>query len=108
VAALDAAATSVNGAELRNHGIAGVPTTRGGFIGRQILMFTWANQTQGGGLCPRVRCAVMGLPDSYKMPDTYKQLLRVAGDGVLCRCALSDEGLLFAPILKRQKLGAVL
>ncbi|WP_289086246.1 DNA cytosine methyltransferase, partial [uncultured Sulfitobacter sp.] len=50
---------------------------------------------------------LMGLPDSYKMPDTYNNAYRVAGDGVAVPVVRYLDEVLFAPLLERQSLGAV-
>ena len=49
----------------------------------------------------------MGLPDSYRMPDTYNNAYRVAGDGVAVPVVRYLDQVLFAPILARRSLEAV-
>jgi len=94
-------------AELRTDGIAGCLRTPAGGSSRQILMFIKGNQTKARLVSSREVARLMGLPDSYKMPDTYNNAYRVAGDGVAVPVVRYLDEVLFAPLLERQSLGAV-
>ena len=94
-------------AELRTDGIAGCLRTPAGGSSRQILMFIKGNQTKARLVSSREVARLMGLPDSYKMPDTYNNAYRVAGDGVAVPVVRYLDEVWFAPLLERQSLGAV-
>lgn len=94
-------------AELRLDGLAGCLRTPAGGSSRQILMFIKGNRTRARLVSSREVARLMGLPDSYRMPDTYNNAYRVAGDGVAVPVVRYLDQMLFAPILQRRSLKAV-
>ena len=94
-------------AELRTDGLAGCLRTPAGGSSRQILMFIKGNQTKARLVSSREVARLMGLADSYRMPDTYNNAYRVAGDGVAVPVVRYLDDALFAPILRRRCLDAV-
>ena len=72
-----------------------------------VMNYVKGNQTKARLVSSREVARLMGLPDSYKMPDTYNNAYRVAGDGVAVPVVRYLDEVLFAPILERQSLGAV-
>ncbi len=103
----DAQGTVRQRAELRTDGLAGCLRTPAGGSSRQILMFIKGNQTRARLVSSREVARLMGLPDSYRMPDTYNNAYRVAGDGVAVPVVRYLDQVLFAPILQRRGLKAV-
>ena len=94
-------------AELRTDGLAGCLRTPAGGSSRQILMFINGNQIKARLVSSREVARLMGLDDSYRMPDTYNNAYRVAGDGVAVPVVRYLDDVLFAPILQRRCLEAV-
>ena len=94
-------------AELRTDGLAGCLRTPAGGSSRQILMFIKGNQIKARLVSSREVARLMGLDDSYRMPDTYNNAYRVAGDGVAVPVVRYLDDVLFAPILQRRCLEAV-
>ena len=94
-------------AELRTDGLAGCLRTPAGGSSRQILLFIKGNRTRARLVSSREVARLMGLPDSYRMPDTYNNAYRVAGDGVAVPVVRYLDQVLFAPILARRSLEAV-
>jgi len=94
-------------AELRTDGLAGCLRTPAGGSSRQILMFIKGNQTRARLVSSREVARLMGLDDSYRMPDTYNNAYRVAGDGVAVPVVRYLDEVLFRPILQRRSLEAV-
>ncbi|MFT7137181.1 MAG: DNA (cytosine-5)-methyltransferase 1, partial [Akkermansiaceae bacterium] len=94
-------------AELRTDGLAGCLRTPAGGSSRQILLFIKGNRTRARLVSSREVARLMGLADSYRMPDTYNNAYRVAGDGVAVPVVRYLDHALFAPILARRSLEAV-
>ncbi len=94
-------------AELRTDGLAGCLRTPAGGSSRQILMFIKGNQTKARLVSSREVARLMGLADSFRMPETYNNAYRVAGDGVAVPVVRYLDRALFAPILQRRILEAV-
>lgn len=94
-------------AELRTDGLAGCLRTPAGGSSRQIVMFIKGNRTRARLVSSREVARLMGLDDSFKMPDTYNNAYRVAGDGVAVPVVRYLDDVLFRPILQRRSLEAV-
>jgi DNA (cytosine-5)-methyltransferase 1 len=56
-------------------------TPRGG-SSRQMVMVIDKGLTRTRLLSPREAARLMGLPDSYKLPENYNQAYHLCGDGV--------------------------
>ncbi len=69
-------------AELRDDGIAGCLRTPGGGSSRQIVVVVDGQRVRSRLLSPREAARLMGLPDSYKLPQRYNDAYQVAGDGL--------------------------
>lgn len=69
-------------AEIRFDGLAGCLRTPAGGSSRQTIMFVQGNETRARLLSSKEVARLMGLPDSYVMPQSYNQAYKVAGDGV--------------------------
>lgn len=73
----------VQRAELRNDQIAGCLRTPGGGSSRQILVVVEGQSVRTRLLSARETARLMGLPDSYKLPERYNDAYHVAGDGLV-------------------------
>ncbi len=69
-------------AEIRFDDIAGCLRTPSGGSSRQTIMLVEGNRVRSRLLSPREAARLMGLPDTYKLPENYNQAYHLAGDGV--------------------------
>lgn len=69
-------------AEVRFDNIAGCLRTPGGGSSRQTIVVVDGRKVRSRLMSPREAARLMGLPDSYKLPDRYNDAYHVAGDGV--------------------------
>lgn len=69
-------------AEVRFDGISGCLRTPNGGSSRQIVMITKKDQVRSRLLSPREAARLMGVPDSFWLPDHYNNAYRAMGDGV--------------------------
>jgi DNA (cytosine-5)-methyltransferase 1 len=73
---------SVQRAEIRFDGISGCLRTPVGGSSRQSILVVERSQVRSRLLSPREAARLMGLPDSYKLPENYNEAYHLAGDGV--------------------------
>lgn len=69
-------------AEVRFDGVAGCLRTPRGGSSRQRLIFVQSGQVRSRLISPREAARLMGLPESYVLPQGANAALHVAGDGV--------------------------
>src|SRR5690606_7385865 len=69
-------------AEVRFDGIAGCLRTATGGSSRQTVMIVHGKSVRSRLLAPREAARLMGLPDSYKLPEKYNDAYHLCGDGV--------------------------
>jgi DNA (cytosine-5)-methyltransferase 1 len=74
---------SVQRAEIRFDGISGCLRTPVGGSSRQSILVVEGSQVRSRLLSPREAARLMGLPDSYKLPERYNEAYHLAGDGVV-------------------------
>lgn len=72
----------VQRAEVRFDDIAGCLRTPVGGSSRQSIMIVEGKSVRSRLLSPREAARLMGLPDSYKLPENYNKAYHLAGDGV--------------------------
>jgi DNA (cytosine-5)-methyltransferase 1 len=72
----------VQRAEVRFDGLAGCLRTPGGGSSRQFLLSVEGDAVRARKLTPREGARLMGLPDSYRLPDGPTSAFHVIGDGV--------------------------
>ncbi|MFN0218260.1 MAG: DNA cytosine methyltransferase [Hyphomicrobium sp.] len=70
-------------AEVRFDGVSGCLRTPGGGSSRQTILIVEGNSLRSRLLAPREAARLMGLPDSYLLPDRYNQAYHLLGDGVV-------------------------
>lgn len=68
--------------ELRLDGLAGCLRTPRGGSSRQVIVVAGRGEARTRLLTPREAARLMGLPDSYRLPNAATAALQVAGDGV--------------------------
>ncbi len=69
-------------AEVRFDGLAGCLRTPRGGSSRQTLLVVQAGEVRSRLISPREAARLMGLPETYALPDKTTAALMVAGDGV--------------------------
>lgn len=70
-------------AELRDDGVAGCLRTPGGGSSRQIIIEVQGDSVRSRLISTREAARLMGLPDSYALPNKYNDAYHVVGDGVV-------------------------
>jgi len=70
-------------AEVRFDGLAGCLRTPGGGSSRQTILVIEDGAIRSRLLSARETARLMGLPDSYHLPNNYNQAYHVTGDGVV-------------------------
>ena len=68
--------------EVRFDGIAGCLRTPNGGSSRQTVVIVEEHRVRSRLLSPREAARLMGVPDSYLLPDSYNDAYRAMGDGV--------------------------
>jgi len=79
----DVSGTTVQRAEARFDGIAGCLRTPGGGSSRQTLIRVEKSKIQTRLITAREAARLMGLPESYKLPERYNDAYHLLGDGVV-------------------------
>ena len=69
-------------AEVRFDGISGCLRTGSGGSSRQIVMTVNGDDIRSRLLSTREAARLMGLPDTYRLPENYREGYHLAGDGV--------------------------
>jgi DNA (cytosine-5)-methyltransferase 1 len=73
----------VQRAEVRFDGVAGCLRTPGGGSSRQTIIVVNGTKIRSRLISAREAARLMGLPDSYKLPEKYNEAYRLMGDGVV-------------------------
>lgn len=73
----------VQRAEVRFDGVSGCLRTPVGGSSRQSIMIVEGDAVRSRLLAPREAARLMGLPDTYKLPQNYNEAYHLAGDGVV-------------------------
>lgn len=94
-------------AEIRFDQIAGCLRTPAGGSSRQTILLVEGETVRSRLLSPREAAALMGLPDSYALPDRYNDAYRLTGDGVAVPVVRHLAAVLFEPVLARNRLALV-
>ena len=95
----DASGMKRQRAELRIDGIAGCLRTPSGGSSRQTLVVIEGNDIRSRLLTARETARLMGLPDSYVLPNDYNAAYHVTGDGVVATVVRHLAASLFEPML---------
>lgn len=94
-----ASGEKVQRAEVRFDGIAGCLRTPGGGSSRQTVLVVEGNRVRSRLLSTREAARLMGLPESYRLPDNYNEAYHLAGDGVAVPVVRHLARALFKPLL---------
>lgn len=86
-------------AEVRFDDVAGCLRTPGGGSSRQTILVIEGAKLRSRLLSPREAARLMGLPESYKLPERYNDAYKVAGDGVCVPVVRHLSRFLLEPLL---------
>lgn len=79
----DGTGKRIQRAEIRFDGVAGCLRTPGGGSSRQSILLVEGDEVHSRLLSPREAARLMGLPETYILPQTYNDAYHLAGDGVV-------------------------
>jgi DNA (cytosine-5)-methyltransferase 1 len=96
----------VQRAEVRFDGLAGCLRTPRGGSSRQVLVVVDGDRVRTRLISPREAARLMGLPDSYRLPQAATSALQVAGDGVAAPVVRWLAAHLLEPLLAHEGLAA--
>lgn len=91
-------------AEVRFDDVAGCLRTPSGGSSRQTIVIVDGERVRSRLLSPREAARLMGLPDSYKLPDSYNDGYHLAGDGVVVPVVRYLAAHLIEPILSMPEI----
>lgn len=86
-------------AEVRFDGVAGCLRTPTGGSSRQTIMVVDGNRIRTRLLSPREAARLMGLPDTYILPEKYNDAYHLAGDGVAVPVVRHLASNIFEPVI---------
>lgn len=104
---LDEAGVKRQRAEVRFDDVAGCLRTPAGGSSRQTIMVVEGDKVRSRLLSPREAISLMGLPESFILPDRYNDAYKLAGDGVAVPVVRHLAEAIFEPVLKRNRLALV-
>lgn len=90
-------------AEVRFDDIAGCLRTPGGGSSRQTIVVVEGNSIRSRLLSPRETARLMGLSESYKLPENYNDAYKLAGDGVVVPVVRHLAEYILEPVLAAQR-----
>jgi len=90
--------------EVRFDGVAGCLRTPAGGSSRQTLVFVDEHAVTMRLLSPREAATLMGLPQSYVLPQSFNEAYKISGDGVVVPVVKYLRDRIFDPILKEPLL----
>lgn len=92
----------VQRAEVRFDNIAGCLRTPAGGSSRQIIMVVEGNKVRTRLISSRETARLMGLPETYLLPENYNEAYHLTGDGVAVPVVRHLAENIIEPILKNQ------
>lgn len=90
----------VQRAEIRFDDIAGCLRTPAGGSSRQLIMVIEKNKVRTRLISSRESARLMGLPDTYTLPQNYNEAYHLTGDGVVVHVVQHLSEHIFEPLLK--------
>lgn len=90
----------VQRAEVRFDNVAGCLRTPGGGSSRQIIMLIEKGEIRTRLLSPREAARLMGLPDSYILPEKYNDAYHLVGDGLVVPVVNYLSQRILVPLMK--------
>jgi DNA (cytosine-5)-methyltransferase 1 len=99
----DAAGNMVQRAEVRFDEISGCLRTPAGGSSRQVILEVEGSKVRSRLLSGREAARLMGVPDSYPLPEKYNQAYHLFGDGVAVPVVAWLEAHLLRPIVSNAR-----
>ena len=96
----------VQRAEIRFDDVAGCLRTPGGGSSRQLIMTVDGDIVRSRLISTRETARLMGLPDSYKLPENYNEAYHLTGDGIVVPVVRHLSANILEPIFKFNKVKA--
>jgi DNA (cytosine-5)-methyltransferase 1 len=96
---LDENGIKVQRAEVRFDDVAGCLRTPAGGSSRQSILVVDGKKVRSRLISSRETARLMGLPDTYRLPDNYNEAYHLTGDGVVVPVMRHLAANLFEPIL---------
>ena len=93
----------VQRAEIRFDDVAGCLRTPAGGSSRQLIMVVEGNRIRSRLMSSRETARLMGLPETYKLPEKYNQAYHLTGDGVAVPVVSHLSKHIFQPCLVSSK-----
>ncbi len=90
-------------AEVRFDGVSGCLRTPSGGSSRQTILVVNGDDVRSRLLSPREAARLMGLPDTYKLPENYNDAYHLAGDGVAVPAVEWLQRHLLTPLVEAMK-----
>ncbi len=90
-------------AEVRFDNVSGCLRTPSGGSSRQLLLIVEGKRVRSRLLSSREAARLMGLDDSYILPDNYNTAYHLAGDGVVVPVVAHLSRYLFEPVLRANR-----
>ena len=91
-------------AELRTDGLAGCLRTPGGGSSRQTVVVTDNQTLRTRLMTAREAARLMGLPDSYRLPERYNEAYHLAGDGVVVPVVRHIADTIIEPLVEASRI----
>jgi DNA (cytosine-5)-methyltransferase 1 len=101
---IDADGMKVQRAEIRFDDLSGCLRTPAGGSSRQTILIVSGDSIRARLISTRETARLMGLPDSYILPENYNEAYHLTGDGVVVPVVRHIAANLFEPILQDAKL----
>jgi DNA-methyltransferase (dcm) len=95
----DSYGQKVQRAEIRFDDIAGCLRTPAGGSSRQLILVVDGKRLRSRLISPRETARLMGLPDSYSLPEKYNEAYHLTGDGVVVPVVRHIAANILEPIL---------
>lgn len=92
----------VQRAEIRFDNVAGCLRTPAGGSSRQLIMVVDGDSVRSRLISSRETARLMGLPDSYELPDNYNEAYHLTGDGVVVPAVRHLAAHILEPILDHE------
>ncbi|MBN2329261.1 MAG: DNA cytosine methyltransferase [Candidatus Omnitrophica bacterium] len=94
---------NIQRAEVRFDQISGCLRTPAGGSSRQILLFVEGRRVRSRLLSSREAARLMGVPESYTLPDNYNEAYHLVGDGVVVPVVSWIEKKIIYPIVRKNR-----
>jgi DNA (cytosine-5)-methyltransferase 1 len=94
-------------AEIRFDGVSGCLRTGSGGSSKQFIFLVEGERLRSRLLSPREAARLMGLPETYLLPDNYSDAYHLLGDGLVVPVVAWLEHNLLSPLLQRGTMQSI-